>query len=306
MNNGRLILGSRSSNLALVQTDIVRRMLESAHPGLAITVKLINTTGDKMPDAPLHALGEKGLFTKQIEEALLAGEIDAAVHSMKDLPVRLPDGLKIAAVTERADPRDALVSRGRFTLKTLPANCKVGTSSLRRRAQLLGIRKDLQILDLRGNVDTRVGKLNGGAFDAIIIAAAGLQRLGLETDFVPIPTDEILPQAGQGALGIEIRNDDSRTEALAAILDDNDSNLCVGAERRLLSGLNGGCRTPIGAYAVLLRDRLLLKAGVFSPDGTSAVRDEISGDKHAADELGRSLAERLLAAGAGKILDGAG
>lgn len=305
MNNGRLILGSRSSRLALAQTELVRRTLEGAHPGLEIAVKLIKTTGDKMPELALHKTGGKGLFTREIEDALLEGEIDAAVHSMKDLPVRLPDGLKITAVTKREDPRDVLVSPGRFTLKTLPANSRVGTGSLRRRAQLLGIRKDLRLLDLRGNVDTRVGKLNGGAFDAIVLAAAGLKRLALETDFEPIPAEELLPQAGQGALGIEIRSGDSRTEALAGILGDQDSALCVTAERGLLSGLNGGCHTPIGAYAVILRDRVLLKAGVFSPDGTSSVRDEIEGGKHFAEELGRRLAERLLAAGAWKILDGA-
>ncbi len=305
MNNRRLILGSRSSKLALAQANLIGRMLEAAHPGLEITLKLIKTTGDKMPAAALHRTGGKGLFTREIEDALLAGTIDAAVHSMKDLPVRLPEGLKITAVTKREDPRDVLVSRGRFTLKTLPVNSSVGTGSLRRRAQLLGVRKDLRILELRGNVDTRVGKLNGGAFDAIIIAAAGLKRLGLETGFTPISADEFLPQAGQGALGIEIRSGDSRTEELAGILDDPRTALCVRAERGLLSGLNGGCHTPIGAYAVIPRDRLLLKAGVFSPDGTIALRDEIEGGRHAAEELGRRLAARLLAAGAGKLLEGA-
>ncbi len=303
--NNKFILGSRSSRLALAQTELAVRMLRAAHPGLDITVKLIETTGDKIPEGPLHKIGGKGLFTKEIEDALLKGEIDAAVHSMKDLPVLLPAGLKITAVTKREDPRDALVSRGRFTLKTLPADCGVGAGSLRRRAQILGIRKDLRLLDLRGNVDTRVRKLNEGEFDAIVIAAAGLNRLGLKSIFTAIPTDEILPPAGQGALGIEIRSDDSRAGELAGILDDPDSCLCAGAERRLLSGLNGGCHTPIGAYAVIVEGRLILKAGVFSPDGTRALKDEIAGDRNDADELGRRLAERMLASGAGKILDGA-
>lgn len=298
-----MIIGSRGSKLALTQANIIKGALLKAHPALEIEIKIIKTTGDKILDAPLNKIGGKGLFTKEIEEALLGGKIAAAVHSMKDLPTELPKGLKIAAITKREDPRDILVSKGGFTVKTLPALSRVGTSSLRRKAQLFNIRKDLEILDLRGNLDTRVKKLNEGSFDAIVAAHAGVKRLGLKLPMSIISIDDILPQAGQGALGIEIRSNDSNIEKLVKILDDNESRLCIEAERALLGGLGGGCQVPIGAYATIQNNSIKIKAGVFSLDGKIAIRDEISGEKTRAKILGKRLSDKLLEKGAKKILD---
>lgn len=294
MKRKHFIIGSRSSRLALVQSRYVMDRLKDSHPCLAFEIRTIKTVGDKILDVALSKIGDKGLFTKEIEEALLRCEIDFAVHSMKDLPTELPQGLRIAAVTKREEARDVLVSGKGFTLKTLPKGSRVGTSSLRRRAQILHIRQDLAMLDLRGNLDTRIRKLEQGSFDAIILAYAGIKRLKLNPRLSEIPAEEVLPQAGQGALGIEIRVDNRQAHDIVKVLDDADSHLCIDAERALLSGLEGGCQVPIGVYARIKKDKICVKAGVFSLNGRIAVKDEIEGDKKEAQALGRQLAERFL------------
>lgn len=294
MSAKRIIIGSRSSKLALVQANFVRDQLKAFYPEYDFEIKTIKTVGDKILDVALSKIGDKGLFTKEIEEALLKRDIDLAVHSMKDLPTELPQGLKIAAVTDRIDPRDVLVSSAGYTIKTLPKGSKLGTSSLRRRAQLLHMRKDLNILDLRGNLDTRVKKLEQGLYDAVILAYAGIERLGLKLKLSIIPVEAMLPAAGQGALGIEIHKDAANTEKLIKVLDNADSHLAIDAERALLSGLEGGCQVPIGVHANVEKNQISIKAGVFSLDGKIAVRDEISGAKVDARDLGSKLAQRIL------------
>jgi len=304
VKNRRFIIGSRSSKLAMAQTQYVRDVLKKNYPALDFDIKAIKTKADAIVDVALSKIGDKGLFTKELEDALLAREIDLAAHSMKDLPTELTRGLKIAAVTKREDPRDALVSRQGFTIKTLPKDSGVGTSSLRRRAQLLYLRKDLKIMDLRGNLDTRINKLDRGLYDAIILAYAGVIRLGLKVNLSAISTEDVLPQAGQGALGIEVREDNREVIDMTGALDDADCHLSIDAERALLSALEGGCQVPIGVYAEVNGDRISMKAGVFSLDGKSAVRDEISGNKKDAGALGRQLAEKILKIkGARQILE---
>lgn len=294
MGTDRLVIGSRSSRLAMVQAQYVRDTLKKFHPALDVEIKTIKTTGDKITDVVLSKIGDKGLFTKEIEDALLARHIDLAVHSMKDLPTELPEGLKIAAVPDREDPREALVSEKAFTIGTLPGGSRVGTSSLRRRSQLLHLRNDLDTLDLRGNVDTRLAKLKNGLYDAIILAYAGIKRLGLKLNLSVIPVEDIIPQAGQGALGIEIREDAEEVESLLKALDDADSHLAIEAERAVLADLEGGCQVPIGVYAAITKDRINIKAGVFSLDGKDAVKDALAGRKEDAKKLGRALAEKIL------------
>lgn len=295
MNKKRFIIGSRASKLAMAQARYVADELKRIYPDSDFEIRTFKTTGDNIPDVALSKIGDKGLFTKEIEEALLRKEVDLAVHSMKDLPTELSKGLSIAAVTEREDPRDVLVSRESFTIKTLPKNSRVGTSSLRRRAQLLHARPDLDVMDLRGNLDTRVRKLNEGLYDAIIIAYAGIKRLGLVLNISAIPADEMIPQAGQGALGIEIRKGAADVDGMVKALDHGDSRLAVDAERALLSILEGGCQVPIGVYAEIDGGRISVKAGVFSLDGKNAVRDGIEGNKKDAAALGRELAGKILA-----------
>jgi hydroxymethylbilane synthase len=303
MTNKQLIIGSRSSKLAFTQAELVKNNLQKAYSGLDIQIKAIKTTGDRILHVPLSRIGDKGLFTKEIEEALLNREIDIAVHSMKDLPNSIPNGLRIAAITKREDPCDILVSEQGFKLKTLPKNSKVGTSSLRRRAQLLNKRSDLEIVDLRGNLDTRIRKLEQGLFDAIILAYAGIKRLGLKLNLLTISTDEILPQAGQGALGVQVREDDLSVANIVKTLDEIDSRICIEAERALLAALGGGCQVPIGVYAKIEAEQVIIKAGVFSLDGTTAIKDDIRGEKKNAHLLGRKLAEKLVKKGAKYILD---
>lgn len=294
MDTKRLIIGSRSSKLALVQASFVRDKLKGFYPAFDFEIKTIKTIGDKILDAALSKIGDKGLFTKEIEEALLKREIDLAVHSMKDLPIELPEGLKIAVVTSRIDPSDVLVSLAGYAIDTLPKGARVGTSSLRRRAQLLRMRQDLNILDLRGNLDTRIKKLERGLYDAVILASAGIERLGLKLKLSRISIEEILPAAGQGALGIEIHKEAVNTDKLIKVLDNTDSHLAIDAERALLAGLEGGCQVPIGVCAQVDKDEISIKAGVFSLDGKIAVKDEISGSKKDAEILGSQLAERIL------------
>jgi hydroxymethylbilane synthase len=294
MKNKHFIIGSRASKLALVQAHYVREALHTAYPSFDFEIKTIKTVGDKILDVALSKIGDKGLFTKEIEEALLQGEIDLAVHSMKDLPTELPKSLKIAAVTAREDPADVLVSKQGFTLHTLPKGSRVGTSSLRRRAQLSHLRSDLNTVDLRGNLDTRIKKLEQGLYDGIILAHAGIVRLGFALKLSVIPMEEILPQAGQGALGIEIRADKQEVAALVNVLDNGDAHCAVDGERALLAGLEGGCQVPIGVYAQVQNNKISIKAGVFSLDGKIAVRDELTGNKTEAGDLGRELAERMI------------
>jgi len=301
-----LIIGSRASKLARAQANLVKDLLKERYPVLDIVIKTIKTTGDKILDLSLDKIGDQGVFTKEIEAALLAGDIDLAVHSMKDLPVEIAAGLKIAAVTPREDPRDILISPKGYNLKSLPQKSRVGTSSLRRRAQLLHLRPDLLVMDLRGNLDTRVRKLNDGLYEAIVLAYAGVKRLGLKLSMSLISLEEVLPQAGQGALGIEIRQGREDIEEIAKILDEASSHLCIDAERAVLSGLGGGCHAPIGVYARIEDDIIIINAGVFSLDGKVVIKDKISGDKKDARSLGLTLADKLFKSGAKQILDKAG
>ncbi|MBF0217389.1 MAG: hydroxymethylbilane synthase [Candidatus Omnitrophica bacterium] len=299
---GNIVIGSRASKLAMVQARYIGDLISRYFPGIKVEIKPIKTTGDKILDAALSRIGGKGLFTKEIEDELLSGGIDLAVHSLKDLPTELPEGLAIGAVPKREDPRDVLVSDKASTIGALPKGAKVGTSSLRRKAQLLNLREDLTVLDLRGNVETRVAKLKSGAYDAIILASAGIKRLGLDLERSEISVEEILPQAGQGALGIEIRSDAFSVRDLVIVLDDADSRLAVTAERALLNGLEGGCQVPVGVYAGIAGDRIDIRAGIFSLDGRDSEKAGIEGPKKEARELGEALARKILEIGSARRL----
>jgi len=308
MTRSSLIIGSRGSALAVRQAEIVRARLAAHYPHLTFSLKLIRTSGDRLADRPLTAFGGKGLFIKELEEALRAGEIDLAVHSLKDMPAELPEGLQLAAILEREDPRDALVTRtGEGTVRTLPKGAIVGTSSLRRLAQLRAMRPDLDIRPLRGNVDTRLRKLDEGHYEAIILAAAGLVRLGLEARIVErIPTEVMIPAIGQGAIAVETRAEDDDVTALVARLDHPPTRAATMAERAFLHRLGGGCHVPIAAHAELVSDepaRLLLRGMIASPDGTRLLKAHISGPLTEAVALGHQLAERLIAEGALALLN---
>ena len=277
--------------------------LRQHHPGLAVELVRMSTRGDRILDAPLARVGGKGLFLKELEEALLAGAVDIAVHSMKDVTIELPAGLHIAAICERDSPFDALVANHHDSLDALPAGARIGTSSLRRQCQLRARLPRCVIEDLRGNVNTRLGRLDRGDFEAIILAAAGLRRLNLEHRITALlPARQCLPAVGQGAVGIECRRDDERINALLAPLDDAATHTCLRAERALNARLQGGCQVPIGAYAELVGDRLRLRALVGRPDGREILRDEPHGPVGTPVALGKQLADRLLARGAGRIL----
>ena len=301
----RLTASTRGSALALCQTNWAADRLKFLHPDLEIEVRVVKTKGDKILDVPLAKIGDKGLFVKELEQALLRGEIDFAVHSMKDVPTQTPDGLCIAAVPERVDPSDAFVS-ARPRLADLPGGARVGTSSLRRRAQLQSYRPDLRILDLRGNLDTRLRKLDAGQYDAIVVACAGLYRMGWADRITEkLPLEICLPAVGQGALAIQARQDDSATLALLAKLDHADSRASVLAERSLMSALGGGCQIPVGALASVKDGpprRMTLAGVVASLDGARLVRAEVTGDPSKPEELGIGLANVLLARGADDIL----
>jgi len=302
-DRGSLRLGTRGSPLALAQSRQVAAALEASHPGLRVHLTVIRTSGDRIQDLPLAKVGGKGLFVKEIEEALLQGRIEVAAHSMKDLPASLPPGLTLGAITVREEAGDVLVAREARSLEALPPGARIGTSSLRRQAQLLHRRPDLCVLPLRGNVDTRLRKLTEGDLDAIVVAAAGLKRLGLRPEgAIPLPLDVSLPAPGQGALGVEIRERDAATAALVAVLDDRVSRIAVTAERAFLRRLGGDCQIPIGAYGRVEGDALTLTGLVASPDGKALVRDALTGPAHEAESLGTGLAERLLAQGADRIL----
>ena len=305
-----LIIGSRGSRLALWQAEWVKAQLGALYPNLAVNIEIIKTSGDVLKDAPLSLIGGKGVFTKELEEALLDGRIDLAVHSLKDLPTILPDNLTIAAITEREDTRDALVLRAGFnlssaSLKSLPEGAIVGTSSLRRLAQLKHLRPDIGIKDLRGNVDTRLRKLDTGDYDAIILASAGLRRLGLQERIsAPISTDEMLPAVGQGALAIETRVDDSFALKHLAQLEHAATRDACTAERALLRSLGGGCQLPIAAHAVVSETHLRLEGLVAGLSGDVIIRDALEGPAWDARELGKSLGLRLLERGAKSLLTG--
>lgn len=298
-----LIIGTRGSQLALWQAEWVQRQLKQIAPDLSVVLKRIQTSGDKIQDVPLAKVGGKGLFVKEIEEALLKNDIDLAVHSMKDMPAVLPSGLHIICVPEREDPRDALLAGDKKKLDALPLGARVGTSSLRRQAQLLHVRPDLQIKMLRGNVDTRLRKLQENHFDAIVLAASGLKRLGWDEHITEcLPVDVSLPAIGQGALGIEGREDDGFVRNLVSRLEHQPTRVTVMAERALLKRLEGGCQVPIAGHAVLQGESLTLDGLVISLDGKRYVRYALSGSMSEAESLGTKVAEGLLDRGAQPIL----
>jgi len=296
----RLRIGSRGSQLALWQANHIAALLRGR--GNEVEIEIIKTTGDKITDVPLAKVGTKGMFTKEIEEALAAGRVDLAVHSLKDLPTEIPPGFEIAAVPKRDDPRDVFCSRKYASIEALPKAARVGTSSLRRQAQLKALRADLDLHPLRGNVDTRLAKLEGGEYDAVILAAAGLNRLG-KTESIKqfISADVMCPAAGQGALAVEVRARDTATLQLLTFLDDSDARATTICERALLGRLGGGCQVPIGAMAEMRSGRLHLRAVVANPDGSLVLRE--SGDGEDPVQLGESVGDALLRRGGKAILE---
>ena len=297
MQAAKIRIGTRGSPLALAQANLVARLLREAH-GLnddAIEIVVIKTSGDRILDRPLAEAGGKGLFTKEIEEALLANSVDLAVHSMKDVPTVLPEGLVIAATLEREDPRDAFISILHATLADMPAGTTVGTSSLRRQAQVLRRRPDLKVVPFRGNVETRLKKLAEAQVDATFLACAGLNRLGLAKHITAtIPTDVMLPAVAQGAIGIEIRADDEDCAQLVAPLNDAATALCVTAERAFLATLEGSCRTPIAGLAELRDGTLHFRGEILTPDGTQCHATQRAGNPQSALQLGDAAARELL------------
>jgi hydroxymethylbilane synthase len=304
-SNKVLRIATRKSALALWQAEYVKAKLETFHPELTVELVPMSTQGDKILDTPLAKIGGKGLFVKELEQAMMDGRADIAVHSMKDVPVEFPEGLHLNTICEREDPRDAFVSNQYKNLAELPQGAVVGTSSLRRQCQIKALRPDLKIIDLRGNVNTRLAKLDAGEYDAIILAAAGLIRLEMPQRIASFIEPEVsLPANGQGAVGIECRTDDAETQALLAPLEHAQTRVRVLAERAMNRKLQGGCQVPIGAFAEVSGDTLSLRGLVGSLDGTEILRAHIEGEISAAEVLGEQLAERLLAQGADKILAG--
>ncbi len=297
-------IATRQSPLALWQANYVKDALMAAHPGLQVELVTMVTRGDVILDTPLAKVGGKGLFVKELEIAMLEGRADLAVHSMKDVPVDFPDGLGLVTICEREDPRDAFVSNTYAKIEDLPSGAIVGTCSLRRQCQLKASRPDLVIKELRGNVGTRLSKLDAGEYDAIILAAAGLKRLELESRIRSfIEPEQSLPAVGQGAVGIECRVNDQRVRALLAPLNHADTADRVRCERAMNLTLQGGCQVPIGSYALLEGDHIWLRALVGEPDGSQIVRGEIRGPRTQAEQLGITLAEQLLSQGAKEILE---
>lgn len=298
-----LRIATRQSRLALWQAEHVAQLLRAAHGDLEVTLVPMTTQGDRVLDRSLAVVGGKGLFVKELEAALFEGRAELAVHSMKDVPSVLPQGMCLSAMLPRADARDAFVSTRYPKFDTLPQGAHLGTSSLRRQCQLLAARPDLKIVPLRGNVETRLRKLDAGEFDAIVLASAGLQRLGLEhriTQYLDL--ERSVPAVGQGIIGIECRETDRATLALTQALADADSTSCITAERVFAARLEGGCQSPIAAHARLIRNELHLHGLVASTDGGLVIQDRIVGDRGAAGSLGLALAERLLAHGAAELL----
>ena len=302
MTSRKLVIGSRGSKLALWQSEHIAASLES-HFDLDIEIKKIKTQGDIILDTPLAKIGGKGLFVKEIETALSEGKIDLAVHSMKDVPTEFPKGLIIGAMTKRVDARDVLISKNNVSLKDLPQGAIVGTSSLRRQSQLLRARPDLKMKDVRGNLDTRLRKMKEGQFDAMILAAAGLDRLEVDDVITERISPEVMLSAvGQGSIGIEIRKDDKEVADYVSVLNDGPTFACITAERALLAQLEGGCQVPIGAFGKIEGDELVLKAIVAGLDGKMFFKDQLAGPPEEANAIGYKLAVRLSDAGADAIL----
>nr|CRH06777.1 Porphobilinogen deaminase [Candidatus Magnetococcus massalia] len=296
-------IGTRASALALWQAEWVKSQLEAHHPGIAVELVKIKTQGDKILDVPLAKVGGKGLFVKELEEAMLDGRVDLAVHSMKDVPAEFPEGLMLGPILEREDPRDALLSLKHKSIDALPQGAKVGSSSLRRQSQILSQRPDLELAWLRGNVGTRIGKLESGEYDAIILAAAGVKRLKMTDHVVQwIEPETMLPAVGQGAVGIEHRIGDARIEQLLAPLNHSETSIRVRAERAFLATLEGGCQVPIAGHAVLHGDTLTLKGLVAEVEGSTILTEQIEGSADNAVAMGRELADKLLDRGAREIL----
>lgn len=296
-------IATRKSALALWQAEFVKAQLEAKHDNIDVQLLPMSTKGDRILDTPLAKVGGKGLFVKELEVAMIENRADIAVHSMKDVPVEFPEGLVLHTICEREDPRDAFVSNTYQNIDQLPANAVVGTSSLRRQSQIRELRPDLQIKDLRGNVNTRLAKLDAGEYDAIILAAAGLIRLEMPQRIASFIEPEVsLPANGQGAVGIECRSDDETVKNLLSALEHTETRYRVIAERAMNRRLEGGCQVPIGAYATVDGDKLYLRGLVGSIDGKQILRDEVTGTVDNAEQLGIELAEKLLAQGADKIL----
>jgi hydroxymethylbilane synthase len=300
----KLVIATRKSPLAMWQAEFIKAELEKAHSHLQVELLPMTTRGDQLLDSPLSKIGGKGLFVKELEQHLLDGTADIAVHSMKDVPMFFPEGLKLGPICQRENPYDAFVSNHYQTIDQLPEGAIVGTSSLRRQCQLQRYRPDLVVHSLRGNVQTRLSKLDAGEFDAIILAAAGLTRLAMQQRIASIIDSTIsLPACGQGALGIELRVGDDETAALIDVLRDEQTSICVTAERALNTRLNGGCQVPIGGFAELSGDTLFIRGLVGSVDGTQMLYAQAQGSKEQAEQLGIQVADELLAQGANKILE---
>ncbi len=302
-----LVIGSRGSQLALTQTNFVAALVKKFSPGLRIQIKIIKTTGDKDQKSPLSSIGlagVKGLFVKELEEAMLRGKIDAAVHSAKDVPTELPKELGLGAVLKRELPFDALVARGGIKLAALPEGARIGTSSLRRKSQLLHYRRDFQLVDIRGNLDTRLRKLHSEKLHAVVVAYAGMKRLGLAEKITQkIPPAIMLPAVGQGALAIEMRKKDKETKALFAPLHHEETFYSVQCERAFLETLEGGCQVPIGAYARMQKGELFMEGVLCSLDGTAVIRGDISGRPRDAAHLGKKMGNVFIRQGGAAILD---
>ncbi len=305
-----MIAGTRGSLLALTQTETVCASLKSKNEGLDIRTVTIKTTGDKILDVPLSEIGAKSLFTKEIEEALLDKKIDFAVHSLKDLPTEIPKGLEIGAVLKRENPRDCIVSKESWTLQKMPKGARVGTSALRRQSQILAVRPDIKIENLRGNIDTRIRKLEEGLYDAVLLAQAGIGKIKhklavnwKDIKLNEVPIWDILPAVGQGFLAVEIRANDKKSKEVVSSLDDPTARAEAFCERAFLRALEGGCQVPIGAYAQVQGDRIALDGYVGSIDGKKHYREQISGHARDAEKIGRELAKILLSLGGDKILE---
>ncbi|WP_297455553.1 hydroxymethylbilane synthase [Persephonella sp.] len=300
----KIRIGTRKSKLALWQANYVASQLKKHFPDIEVELIKITTKGDKILDVPLAKVGGKGLFVKEIEEAMLRNEIDIAVHSLKDVPTYFPEGLGLVAITEREDPRDAFLSVKYSSLDEMPSGAVLGTSSLRRKAQILEKRKDLVIKDLRGNVDTRIRKLEEGQYDGIILAYAGLKRLGLENKVKQIfEPDYMIPAVAQGFLGIEARLDDEKTKQIVSVLNHKESQLRAEAERAFLKTLEGGCQVPLAAYSEIKNGKLKITGFVSDLEGNKIFKDSLEGDPENAENIGKTLAEKLLNAGAKEVLE---
>ncbi len=300
----KLIIATRGSKLALWQSEHVKAELEKAHPHLEVELSIMMTKGDKILDTPLAKIGGKGLFTKELEEAMLRGEAHIAVHSLKDVPMEFPEGLKLGVITKREDVRDAMLSEKYGCLEDLPQGAVVGTTSLRRRMQLLKLRPDFVIKNLRGNVNTRIRKLKEGEFDAIILASAGIKRLGLQEEvryFTPISKEVMIPASGQAALGIEIV-DNAEVERLVSVLKDEDAMIETRVERDFVTLLEGGCQVPIGVNAEVTQESLHVKAILGLPDGSQMICEAMSGKREEFETLGKVLAQKVIDKGAKELL----